>query len=168
MIRLIVAAIALIIMSIGFAHAETVRNIEIYEHGIYDSPEGVDVGLSRQGVVNAELDHIELLQSTRTVVAGIGVQFGFRFRIIGEPDGAPVPITITMKFPEPGITALDSPRRFVDDDFSYVQAVNSEDFYTFTFDRAEEMVPGLWTFEVWVGDRKFGEETFIVILPPIS
>jgi len=168
MIRLIVAAIALIIMSIGFAHAGTVRNIEIYEYGIYDSPEGIDVGLSRQGVVNTELDHIELLQSTRTVVAQIGVQFGFRFRITGSPDGAPVPITIVMKFPEPGIAALNSTRRFVDDDFSYVQAMNSEDFYTFTFDRAEEMVPGLWTFEVWVGDRKFGEETFNVILPPIS
>ncbi len=169
MIRLIVAFLALVIMSIGFAaHAQAVRSIEIYEYGTYESPEGVDIGLSRRGVVNSELDYIELVQSTRTIMGRIGVQFGFRFRIVGEPEGAPVPISITMKFPEPGIAAPGNPRRFVNDDFSYVQALNSDDFYTWTFDRAEELVPGLWTFEVWVGDKKFAEQTFQVIVPPIS
>jgi hypothetical protein len=41
-------------------------------------------------------------------------------------------------------------------------------FLTWPFERRSDLVPGIWTIEIWQGRKKLGEQKFNVILPPIS
>ena len=68
MIRRVVARIALIIMSIGCAHAQTVQKIEIYEFGTYTSGPEVQIGWSRQGLRQNMVDGIDLIERTRPLL----------------------------------------------------------------------------------------------------
>jgi hypothetical protein len=79
MIRALLSVIALT-ASISLAHSHTAPRIEIYEHGIYTSGTGYPRGLSAQGLVEYGIDRIDLVESTGTVVAQIGVQFALRGR----------------------------------------------------------------------------------------
>src|SRR5689334_11373644 len=95
-IRLVVAALALIVISIGSGHAQTVQKVEIYEFGTYDRPDGVEFARSHQGITNFKVRGIALVQATQTVLARIGVNFGFRFHIVGHPSDASVAATVRM------------------------------------------------------------------------
>ena len=167
-IRLIAAVAALIIMSIGFAHAQTVTKVEVYEYGVYEATPFINEGLTREGIVYGRIDNIELVASTRTIMARRGTEFGFRFRILGTQAGAAVPMTIVMKFPQPGISAPDSAQRVLDDEYRYSDILDGDSFFIWVFDRDEKMVPGLWTFEIWIDGKKFAEQNFNIIVPPIA
>ena len=54
------------------------------------------------------------------------------------------------------------------DDYADVTTAGKEDFLTWTFEMRSDLVPGLWTFEIWSGNQKLGEQTFEVVLPPTS
>jgi hypothetical protein len=49
------------------------------------------------------LTSIRNSEVTRTIPARPGVRFGFRYNVVGAPDGAQVPISIVDKFPERGL-----------------------------------------------------------------
>jgi len=166
--RLIVAVIALIIMSIGFAHAQTVQKVEVYEFGTYTSGPEIQIGFTRQGLRQCVVDHIDLIQETDTIIASIGVEFGFRFRVIGKTNGTPVRVTVVTRFPPPGVFAPDGSIPFLVDDESWAVNVGENSFLTWPFERRSDLVPGIWTFEIWIDGRKFAEQKFNIILPPVA
>jgi len=167
MIRALLSVIALT-ASISLAHSHTAPRIEIYEHGIYTSGTGYPRGLSAQGLVEYGIDRIDLVESTGTVVAQIGVQFGFRYRLIGYPRNQPVELTYVMKMPEPGIVAPGKSRAFTRDEFKVLAWPTGDRFRLWSLDLRSDLVPGLWTFEIWCEGKKLAEQTFNVILPPIA
>ncbi len=168
MIRPVVAAIALIIMSVGFAHAQTVQKVEIYQFGIYTSSPETQVGWTRQGRRKTVADSIDLVETTQTIVARIGVQFGFRYKMSGKPESASVPVKIVMKFPPPGIFAAKGTVPFVLDEYAWFGTLDDGNFFTWPFDGRADLVPGIWTFEIWIKGKKQAEQKFNVILPPIA
>ena len=167
MTKAFLIAIALILWT-DFAQAQTADKIEVYEYGTYTSPPGVDVDVTRHGVVISDLDYTDLVEQTRTIVAQVGVQFGFRYHLLGKPLGTFVPITVVVRYPSPGIVSPGNPVPFVVDDYSAPAILGTNLFYTWTFDDRSEIVPGIWTIEIWYGDKKLGEEKFNVVLPPIA
>jgi Domain of unknown function (DUF3859) len=167
MTRTLISLIALFI-SIGFAAANSGPTINVYEYGTYASPPSVTVGFTRRGMDYGAIEYIELVQSTRTVVGAVGNQFGFRYRVEGLPLGTRVPLTMIIKFPPPGVAAKSASTLFLDDDYSHFVAAGSERFWTWTFDDQAQIVPGVWTLEIWYGKQKLAEQTFIVVLPPIA
>ena len=92
-------------LAAGAAHAQTAEKLDVYEYGIYASSPRVAVGHSQQGMTRYQAESIKLQEATRTVVARIGTEFGFRYRATGKPPGAPVLLTIVTKFPAPGVLA---------------------------------------------------------------
>jgi hypothetical protein len=84
------------------------------------------------------------------------------------PSGTPVPLTIVIKFPAPGVAAKPASAAFLDDDYVHVAASGSERFWTWTFDDRAQIVPGVWTLEIWHGKKKLAEQKFNVVLPPIA
>jgi len=167
MTKLFVAAIALL-LSIGLAQAQTVRKVEIYEYGTYSSSPDIELGVTRQGMPYGGLDYIDLVDMTDTVIAQLGVKFGFRYRLVGPPEGTAVPLKMVMRYPSPGIMAEGAKRPFTDDDYTVVQYVGDDLFRTWTFTERTDLVPGIWTFEIWHGKKKLAEKKFKVILPPIA
>jgi uncharacterized protein DUF3859 len=167
MTKAFLIAIALILWT-DFAQAQTADKIEVYEYGVYTSPPGVDVDVTRQGVIITDLDYTNLVEQTRTIVAQVGVQFGFRYHLVGKPLGMLVPITVVVRFPSPGIVSPGNPVPFVVDDYSTPAILGTNLFYSGTFDDQSEIVLGIWTIEIWYGDKKLGEQKFDVVLPPIA
>jgi len=167
-IRLIAAVAALIIMSIGFAHAQTVQKVEVYEFGVYISAAETADGLTRRGAVHTVTDRVELVQPTRTVIARIGTYFGIRYRLIGTPRGMAVPITVVERFPKPGVRPAGVDQPFTDDAYTTVQRIGDGLFHLASFKQPSELVPGVWTIELWINGKKLAEEKFNVILPPIA
>ena len=159
---------AIVIGTIGIAQPQAVQQVEIYEFGTYTSSPAIEVGLSRQGVPQTVVDRIDLIDATQTIIARIGVEFGFRFRIAGTPHGARVPVTYVMRYPEPGILAPKKSVPFVEDVYTWPGYLSDHNFRTFRFETRSDLVPGIWTIEVWVGGRKRAEQKFNVILPPIA
>lgn len=142
--------------------------LEVYEFGTYASHPGVEVGKSVAGFSHSHLDAIELLQSTRTIIAQVGREFGFRYRITGKTAGASVPLTIVLKFPPEGVPTPDHTTRVVKDGYTEIGTVGEDAFLTWKFDQLGDLVPGIWQIEIWQGDKKLGEQSFNVILPPVS
>jgi len=168
MVRLIVAALALIIMSIGFAHAQDVQKIEIYEFGSYTAGPDVQIGWSRHGLRQSLVTRADLIQRTDTVVAQIGVNLGFRYRVTGKPGGKPIQMTVVTRFPPPGVLAPNGTVPFVVDEESWTVRAGENHFLLWPFEKRSDLVPGIWTFELWIDGKKCAEQKFNVILPPIA
>jgi hypothetical protein len=159
--------LALLFAAATGAHAQSTR-VEVYEFGTYTSGDGTEIGTTRQGIVRSQTSGIRQLEETRKVLGRIGVEFGFRYRLTGPRPGAFVPLTIIAKFPPPGVLARDSQKPIVQDDYADATTAGKEDFLTWTFEMRSDLVPGIWTFEIWSGNEKLAEQSFEVILPPTS
>jgi hypothetical protein len=156
------------LMLTGIAEAQPPIRADVFEFGTYTSEGGVEVGTTRQGIVRSQTSGIRQLEATRKIMGRLGVQFGFRYRLVGPRPGSLVPLTIIAKFPPPGVLARDSQKPIMQDDYADVTTAGKEDFLTWTFEMRSDLVPGLWTFEIWSGNQKLGEQTFEVVLPPTS
>jgi hypothetical protein len=163
-----VFALFLLFATIATASAQSATKVEVYEFGTYTSEGGVEVGMTRQGIVRSQTSGIRQLEATRKVLGRLGVEFGFRYRLVGPRFGTVLPLTIIAKFPPPGVLARDSQKPIQQDDYVDVAAAGKEDFLTWTFEMRSDLVPGIWTFEIWSGDKKLAEQSFEVILPPTS
>ncbi len=165
--RTVVVALGLVLIA-AVARAQTAEKLDVYEYGVYASSPRVAVGRSQQGIVRYQASRIELVEATRTVVAQIGGQFGFRYRLTGRPIGAGVPLTIVTRFPAPGILAPKGSVPFVRDVDTVTATLGGSNFLTWPFERRSDLVPGIWTIEIWQGTKKLTEQKFNVILPPVA
>lgn len=161
-------AFALLFIGIASAGAQSSARVEVYEFGTYTSEGGVEVGMTRQGIVRSQTGGIRHLETTRKVLGRLGVEFGFRYRLVGPRPGTALPLTIVAKFPPPGVLARDSQKPIQKDDYVDLTTAGKEDFLTWTFEMRSDLVPGIWTFEIWSGGKKLTEQSFEVILPPTS
>jgi hypothetical protein len=157
-----------ILFAAGAAQAQTATGIDVYEYGTYRSTHGVEVGKTRAGFSHKHLEGIELIESTRVVVAQLGGAFGFRFKVMGPHAGDAVPLHIVVRFPPEGILSGDGKTAVVADDYVENTLTGDDDFLTWKFDARSDIVPGIWVIQIWQGDRKLTEQPFKIILPPIS
>src|SRR4026208_2018618 len=93
------------VASIGMSYAHPMPRIEVFEYGIYAAPPGLVEGFTTEGLEHLGIEHVELIERTRTVVAQVGTEFGFRYLLIRIAENEAIPITIVMKFPPPGMSA---------------------------------------------------------------
>ena len=156
------------VASIGMSYAHPMPRIEVFEYGIYAAPPGLVEGFTTEGLEHLGIEHVELIEKTRTVVAQVGTEFGFRYLLIRIAENEAIPITIVMKFPPPGMSAPGESRRFMRDDYTVVLPAGDDWYEGWWFSDRDYIVPGSWTFEIWCEGKKLAEQTFEVILPPIS
>jgi hypothetical protein len=96
-------------------------------------------------------------QITTTIPVRLGVCFGFCFRIEGGPDGRPVTLRQVRKFPHPGIGGQTRNESVLNAKFG-ARAIMG-----WCLDKNEELVPGMWIFEVWQGQRLLTSQAFSVV-----
>jgi hypothetical protein len=160
------AALALLIWSTG-AEAQ-LKGIDVYEFGTYQSAGSVEVGMTPKGIVRSQTSGIKQIEATRKVLGLLGVEFGFRYKTMGPHEGALAPVTIVAKFPPPGVLGRDGALPVLEDTYTQLTTAGKDDFLTWTFQMKSDLVPGIWTFEIWSGSQKLTEQHFEVILPPTS
>jgi hypothetical protein len=138
-----------------------ITTIEILEKGVFKA-QALDPLQNRNsptGVVRA-LATVALAESTTTIPSKQGMHFGIRYVVHGFPRGARVPIKVVQHYPKAG---LHNPRTNKTT-FTYQQTslktIGDSNFEGYHLESAWELVPGIWTFEIWYDGRKLAEQKF--------
>lgn len=148
------------------AQAPRIERIDLVDYGIYESEftrrieDSKSVGGSRSGV-----KMIKIKERTSTIQARNGLQFGIRFFVVGEPKDAEIRLKFVLRFPLPGMRDAATGVASYRNEYVRTAKVGWADFSGYSFDYDWEMVPGVWTFEVWEGDRKWVEQPITVVKP---
>ena len=145
--------------------AVRVDRIEIVEKGLYRVEIKKEIEdpnvLSGHRIVQSKADH---LKDTETIPAVSGTQFGFRYVVIGEPNGAKVPTRIVANYPEGGRQNPYNGKIALKDEFPQTATIGGPPNFFF-FNMKWGMVPGVWRIEVWCQDRKLAEQKFTLVPP---
>jgi hypothetical protein len=143
-----------------------IEKIEIKESGIYSGvireavPEAGVAGGQRVKATNLNLD-----TSTDRVPARAGTMFGFRYQVVGQPLGQPVLLKFITRFPRPGLLPPGNRGEPVTvNEYTSPRAIGDIFWRGYGFDETWELVPGVWTFEIWSGDKRLVEKSFTVYL----
>jgi hypothetical protein len=165
---------------------QTIDSIQITEYGIYTT-EGA-ASNNAPGTATGRVDevsNIKLVQSTTTVPARPGVEFGFRYKINGQalpppppaddtilgiklarkPPPPPVP-GINLKYvthiPKPGMRNPETGNVTLTNIFYQEHKAGEELYRLYRLTEKWEVVPGVWTLEIWDGERKLLSQDFLV------
>jgi hypothetical protein len=156
-----------LLLAAGAARAQTVEvdRLELIDSGIYKvergTPEKTAQGLKADV---AEAEKVEPLESKVTIPAQIGTSFGVRYRIIGRPEGENIKLRRVVVFPPPGLQPSRGKR--VPRDASVVPiTMEKTNAFLYTLDDSFDLVPGIWTFELWYGDRNLLTQSFTLEKP---
>jgi hypothetical protein len=164
-----VLALAFLALAFDVSHAQEVRRVEVYEFGTYmANGSSQQHPSSPQGIKIEGHDGYTHLKTTRTVLAQLGARFGFRYRVFGTPPGVHAPLKMVWKFPPPGIVGSDPTRRVQREVVEFEAASDDDYVLTMSLESISDLVPGIWTLEIWSGEKKLAEQTFEVLPPLIS
>lgn len=139
------------------SHA-SVNEINIVDYGIYEPMRGP----LPKGVPAYSVDDVQLVAVTNSITAKIGVKFGFRYMIIGEPFGAPVAVKAVILFPPAGLVSPDKGLIHSVSNLT-TERIGAKKAIACRIDEPWQSVPGTWTIQLWVGSQKFAEQSFNVI-----
>jgi hypothetical protein len=154
--KYIMSAFVMLVLSAGLAHTQSanVQDAEILEYGLY--------AMDSTAAGNDSISHLHLTATTHTVPLRLRVMFGFQYRLVGAPSGAPVLIKEVVLFPPGGLRLPGKPPVPLESHEATVKIGDTLPL-TWKFDNPWELVPGLWTLQVWSGDRKLVEQSFTVL-----
>lgn len=181
------SAACLLVLSFAAARAQSVQGIEITEYGIYTTESAASS--AAPGTASGKIEqvsNIKLLQATATVPARVGVEFGFRYKIVGQSTAAPPaqtgttilgiqlgsqpaapPVaTVNLKYitriPKPGMRNPETGNVTLTNIFYQEHKVGEELYRLYRLTERWEVVPGTWTLEIWEGDRKLSSQDFLL------
>jgi hypothetical protein len=180
-----ILATCMLCWSLLAARAQTIDSIQVTEYGIYTAEAAASN--NAPGTASGKIDevsNIKLLQSTTTVPARPGVEFGFRYKINGPapppppaddtilgiklratPPSPPAP-GINLKYvthiPKPGMRNPETGNVTLTNIFYQVHKVGEELYRLYRLTEKWEVVPGVWTLEIWDGERKLLSQDFLV------
>ena len=145
------------------AGAQTIDHVEVVQFGIFTADK-LKSQRDQNGQLHSIIGDVHLKDATTTVPADAGVKFGIKFRVIGEPDGKPVAIRKVMIYPQPGLRAPNAPEPLLRSEDPISPTIGETVYIGFEFDDPWEQVPGVWTMQLWQGDRMLAEQRFTVLV----
>jgi Domain of unknown function (DUF3859) len=104
------------------------------------------------------------VSSATTVPARKGAHFGFEYRLLGIPRGLQAPIRHVVIFPEGGVRTTTGQVLARKDSF-ITATIGNLYLRGYNLDEDWEVVPGVWTLQVWFGERKLAEQSFTLTKP---
>jgi hypothetical protein len=160
-----VLALLLLTFPVMNASAQMLRvdRINVVEYGIYTAD--VDSAVLAPGTpvgARTEVTDVKHAATTRTIPAQLGVRFGFRFILVGTPSGVAVPLRMVTIFPRPGLSARTGARPQSRSEYDKPITIGATSYRDYGFDQHWEIVPGVWTFQIWHQGRMLAEEKFTV------
>ncbi len=155
--------LALLMLAPQEARSSNVDAVVIVEKGIYAARTVRNAERPRDLTSTYTADSIKLLKSTTVVPARKGIRFGLRYVIVGSSPGTTVELGLAINFPAPGLRAPGGHATYLRSEVAVPRVIGAAGYREFHFDHDWEIVPGLWVFEFWHGDRKVGEQAFCVV-----
>ena len=148
----------------GFAEEPYVNRIEVTQSGfmtVRKTGKTAEAPGTAAGLV-VEAEDMSFLPETSTNTARIGTVFGVKFRVMGRPHNAGVSLRAVWRIPEPGITNPKTGNTYRQDISEFTVSIGEERTRAFGFDEPWEIARGIWTLELWQGDRKLLEQSFTI------
>jgi hypothetical protein len=100
------------------------------------------------------------------IPAILDTRFGFGFTLSGRPVGALVNLHMVRNFPAVGAVSGKTGERHVREEGDLTLGIGQTDlFIGYLFSHDYELVPGIWSFEIWQDNRKLLEKSFNVYIP---
>ncbi len=149
--------------SLSTARAQTVSRLDITDHGIYVKDKCTPERDAPGTLSKDACDSVRLVETTTSVPARHGVIFGFGYRVIGTPEGQNVTIKTVVIYPAGGVKSPGSATPLQTTELTFTNAIGSNRVSWYSFDEPWELVPGTWTLQAWVGDRKLAEKSFTIV-----
>ncbi len=151
------------------APAATVSSVTITNAGTYRAQSASAPSragqLSPTGTVGTASDWHFVSNSTE-VAGQVGTQFGIEFRIDGNPVGDGVTLHMVLNFPAQGIRNPNTGDTMHTANIAFPNLkIGTLCLLGYGFDNAWEIVPGVWTEQIWYQDRMLAERTFTVSKP---
>lgn len=154
----------LALLSISPAAEVQVQGITIVEYGVYTA-DLQSTTRDASGVLVSTSTNFRRVVATDRVPAKIGSRFGFRYTVVGAPQGQTVEIRKVTIYPPQGLQSptMAQPLRHFERKLSV--EIGKTTYTGYKLDDPWELVPGPWTFELWYGGRKLAEQKFTVVAP---
>jgi hypothetical protein len=158
--QVLVCLLWLLTATAGAAYAQgQVQSLEITDYGLYTLDREIS-GRDSQGISLGTASNIKHTATQRTVPAQIGATFGFRYRVVGRPEGATVDLKKVIVFPSPGLLTPTSSTRVPKAEFNVEAKIGETNSELYTLEDNFELMPGIWTLEMWQGNRKLVSQSF--------
>ena len=118
--------------------------------------------LSPTGTIGTAVNW-QFVSSGQDVVGKVGTQFGIEFRIDGAPAGESVTLHLVLAFPPQGIRNPNTGDMMHAANIAFPNMkIGTLCVLGYGFDNAWEIVPGVWTEQIWYQDRMLAERSFTV------
>jgi len=161
--RLMMLAILPVMTSAAFAGDIRVDRVDVLGEGIYEITIGEETpNPDLPGDTIATVQGSKLIEATSTVQARLGLEFGYEYVVVGEPDGADVSLDAVYRFPSPGLKDPESAEPTLESRVARKKKIGEPTYIGYGFDNDWEIVPGTWTFEIWYEGRKLAGKSFTV------
>ena len=138
------------------------QQVEVVTHGIYTSDETSSETMSN-GIGLAHVTNVRLALSTDTIPAKQHVKFGFQYHVTGLADGTLIELRKVTRYPPPGPKPPSAAEPILSYDRTVRCIAGRLCSVIYGLDDRWEILPGMWTFELWNGDQKLAEQSFKVI-----
>lgn len=162
------AAFTLLVLGLGEAAAEaTVTGARITWFGIFQAAESKAVPdkTSPTGTRLQSTGIVPPKSNSDRIPAVLNTRFGVGYFLEGKPDGDSGKVRHLRLFPPGGIVNPKTGQRADSLDVELNLTVGREWFLGYTFREPWEIVPGVWTIQVWSSNRKLIEKQFTVHKP---
>ena len=143
--------------------AESAPGLDVTGYGILANTPTTKVGTGTGGIEQVSSSNDYVLRTTDTIPVCLGTRFGILYRITGEPVGAAVNLVAINKFPAPGLAVPGVAAPVHEDRYGHTSRIGSQGFSWYEFDNQWEMVPGIWTLEIWSGNQRLASHVFNVV-----
>lgn len=163
--RVALAFALLLVSHLASAQTPQVTRVDVTEYGIYtaDLVKAEPAPGSPAGTEKI-VTHMRLATQTRTVPAAKGTSFGYRFVVAGSPAGVIAPLHMVTTFPA-SMTNPATHQSSTRSESDIGVSIGAIGYAGYSMDDDWEVLPGVWTFQIWSQGRKLAEQSFTVQKP---
>jgi Domain of unknown function (DUF3859) len=139
-----------LLLGIAFAAAQTpmVSKANITRVGIFEAQPTGTPGVSGSSTGY----NYHFLSNSPMVPARKGIQFGFEYRLVGEPQDATVSLRSVTLFPDAGLVNPDTGQATARSENVIIKNIGPLYLTGYKFEKDWELVPGMWIMQIWCGD----------------
>jgi hypothetical protein len=140
-----------------------VERVEIVDAGTYTVTVGEETAdpNAPSGAIAAPVT-ATLVEATTAIPARLGLEFGFRYVVVGAPAGAEVALDFVIAYPPPGLADPADTEPLRESRYTRRKTIGDTVYLGYGFENDWEIVPGTWRFEIWYEGRELVTRSFEV------
>lgn len=161
--RFFLAGLFILAGGLGIAEAQTsIDGIKGIERGYMEITESKTINDSSISTGQRTEATATLTKSANRIELAENVVFGFFFVLDGQPSNASAKMRVIWRYPDPGIKSGDK-MKFSDEYDADILLNDKQWLYWNAGDIWRDVPTGIWTCELWYGERRITRQDFEVV-----